>query len=193
MDYYNHKQKESILYLRINQYPFDWTISHLILILGVLLIIPSMLAINYYMYEKKGHSLVQLGTFLIFIGIFSLFGQFVIDLILIDVFSLEKDSALAILDKIQSNALIQVLFYDLAACWFIGQLLLGIGLTLSKSLPRWAMILLFGALTLLILGPTIHTLIGRTSYMLLSLAFFPITKYLNWSPKNRIEEERLAN
>lgn len=140
------KSKESGLYERINNYGNEWINSHLVLLIGVLLIVPATLAINSYLTEKRGKFLTELGTVFVFLGVFSLVGQYVIDFLLVEVFTLEKAAAYSMLDKIQANQLIQFLFYGLAGAWFIGQILIGLGLAVSKAVPRWAIFVFFSRL-----------------------------------------------
>lgn len=172
------KSKESGLYERINNYGNDWVNSHLVLLLGVLLIIPATLAINFHLTGKRGKFLTEIGTFFVFLGVFSLVGQFVIDFLLVEIFTLEKTTAYSILEKIQANQLISFLFYSLAGAWFIGQILVGLGLTFSKSVPPWAIFAFFFGLVVILAGQLIHNLVGKSGYLLFSIAYLPIAKSL---------------
>lgn len=103
----------------------------------------------------------------------SLIGQFVIDFILVGMFQNERETALQSLAALQAQFIINLVFYDLAACWFLGQVLLGIAKYRNRNTvyPLWAVMLFFAGLILLIAGPVFHTLIARLSYALLSISF----------------------
>lgn len=181
------QKKEADFYENITKHTGDWVNTHLILMAAIVLMIPAYWAISRYLSDTKHGYLAALSTFFISLSTFVLFGQFTIDLCLVDIFSLPKEQAYAILDKIQGNWTIKALFYDNSQLFFllkyfdfalIGQLLLGFAMALSKKIPKWAWVLFFVALVLTQVGIALHPFYGRilkrSSYALLSVAFLPI-------------------
>jgi hypothetical protein len=184
--FFSQKQ-EADFYENLTKHTGDWVNTHLILMAAVMLMIPAYWAVSRYLSDTKHGYLAALSTFFISLSTFVLFGQFTIDLCLVDIFSLPKEQAYAILDKIQENWVTKALFYDNSQLFFllkyfdfalIGQLLLGFAMVLSKKIPKWAWILFFVALVLTQVGIALHPVYGRilkrSSYALWSVAFLPI-------------------
>jgi hypothetical protein len=184
---FQSKQQEPDLYDSITKYPNEWVNAHLFLMAAVVLVIPAYWAISQYFKGSKGSNWANLSGFFICLWSFVLFGQFTIDLCLVDVFSLPKDTAYAVLDKIQANSTTKALFYDNSKIFFLfkfldfamlAQIFLGIAMVVSKKIPRWAWVLFFIALILTTVGILIHPVYGRIikrlSYALFSVSFLPI-------------------
>jgi hypothetical protein len=181
------KQNEKEFYNILTKQSSDWVNAHLILMLSLLLVIPAYLGIKEYLKTSKQSNWIDLSIFFICLWSFVLFGQFTIDLCLVEIFHLPQETAYEILDKIQSNAVIKTLFYDNSKIfvlfkfldfWMIAQICLGIALVVSKKIPKWALLLFFIALLLTTFGIIIHPVYGRIikrlSYTLISVSFFPI-------------------
>jgi hypothetical protein len=170
-------------YQKITKHSADWINAHLILMLAIVLMIPAFLAINRYL--KSVWS--QISVFFISLSVFVLFGQFTIDLCLIEIFRLPEKQAYEVLENIQNNAVIKALFYDNSKLFFlfkfldfalIAQITMGIALVKSNKIPKWALVIFFIALLLTFLGILFHPIYGRiikrVSYSLFSVSFIPI-------------------
>ena len=181
------KQNEPEFYDRITMHPNEWIGAHLVLMVAITLMIPAYLGITNYLKGSKYVFYAELSTFFICISVFTLFGQYTIDLCTVDLFNLPKENSYKILDKIQNDPLIKPLFYDNSKLFFLlkfadfttlGQLFLGIAFILSKKIPKWAIIVFFIALLLTQFGILIHPVYGRIikrlSYTLFSISFLPI-------------------
>ncbi|MBD2701340.1 hypothetical protein IC229_11875 [Spirosoma sp. BT702] len=185
------KQKEAEFYDLIKKHPNDWINAHVLLMLGVVLLIPTFIAFCYYFKNSRAYFLVQLSTVFTFISSFVLFGQFTIDLCLIGVFKMPKETAYEVLNAIQNDPLVKPLFYDNSQIFFLlkyadftflAQILLGIAFILSTKIPKWAIILFFIALLLtqfgILIDPFYGRIIKRFSYALFSVSFLPIAAAL---------------
>lgn len=189
------KQKEAEFYDLINKYPEEWVTAHIFLILSLTLLIPVFIALCEYFKNTTSYIYIQLSTLFILLSIFPLFGQFTIDLCLVEIFKLPKEIAYQTLNKIQNNPIINSLFYNNSKLFFLlkyadltllGQFFLGIALLLSKKVPVWTKILFFIALLLTQLGilidPYYGRIIKRLSYSLISISLLPIAlNILKWT------------
>jgi hypothetical protein len=181
------KQNEKEFYNILATQSSDWINAHLFLMLSLLLTIPTYFGIKEYLKPGKQDYWIDLSIFFICLWAFVLFGQFTIDLCLVEIFHLQQGTAYEILDKIKANPIIKALFYDNSKIfvlfkfldlWMIAQICLGIALVVSKKIPKWALILFFIALVLCSFGIIIHPVYGRIikrlSYTLISVSFLPI-------------------
>jgi hypothetical protein len=128
-----------------------------------------------------------------------MFGQFTIDLCLVEVVKLPQDKALLLLDKIQSNSIIEPLFYDNSKLfflfkyldfWFLSQIFLAGAFLTTRKLPKWELAIFFTALVITQLGPILDPFYGkilkRAGYVLFSFAYFPIAVSMIRNKKNTL-------
>jgi hypothetical protein len=182
-----YDQKSADFYIKINKFTSDWTNSHLLLLLSIVLMIPAFMAIDRFLNQNRINIWSKASVFLISLAVFVLFGQFVIDLCLVEIFKLPKDQAYSLLENIKSNYIINALFYDNSQIFILfkffdfallAQIALGIALFKSKKMPTWALILFFIALMVTFLGILAHPVYGRIAkrfaYALFSVSFYPI-------------------
>lgn len=180
---YSVDQRSVDFYQKITKYTTEWTNAHLLLMLAILLMIPAFSSISRYLNSFWA----QLSLFFITLSTFVLFGQFTIDLCLVEIFKLPESQAYDLLDKIQNNTLIEALFYDNSKLFFlfkyadfalIAQLTMAIALFKSKKIPKWALIVFSIAFFLTFFGMLFHPeygrIIKRISYSLFGIAFLPI-------------------
>ena len=165
---------------------------------------PAFIGLCNYFKNTRSYPYIQISTIFIILSIFPLFGQFTIDLCLIEIFKLPKEIAYQTLDKIQNNFLISSLFYNNSKLFFLfkyadltllGQIFLGIALFLSKKIPAWAKVIFLIALLLTQLGilidPYYGRVIKRLSYSLISVSLIPIAvSILKWT-STKIKNETL--
>jgi hypothetical protein len=172
----NRNMDES-LYKRVVEHKSHWETAHIVAILGVLLLFPALTSLLQFMSKRKGEVLSIIGIILIGISVISLVGQYAIDFSLTGLFTLPENEANKALNNIQSTPIVKLLFYDMAICWVIGQLLLGIGLVLSKALPKWSLFVFLIAFLLVVGCSSLFPLIARGAYILFSIAFIPIAMW----------------
>lgn len=182
-----YDQKSDDFYLKINKFTSEWTNSHLLLLLSITLMIPAFIAINRFLNQDKINIWSKISVFFITLSVVVLFGQFTIDLCLIEICKLPENQAYQIIDNIQSNPIINALFYDNSQIFILfkyidfallSQITMGIALVKSKKMPKWALALFFVALLITFFGILIHPVYGRIAkrfaYSLFSISFLPI-------------------
>lgn len=165
----------------------DWVNAHLLLIISLLLIIKAYLAISDYLRPTKGGWMASLAVFLTAITVFVLLGQYIIDLVFVEVFRLPKDLAQQTMERIQANPVLSALFtgdssllniFRVVDLPLVANALLGASFIASKKIPRWAIWVYFIAFFLSNFGRLLHPeygiLIKRSSYVLFSVAFYPV-------------------
>lgn len=181
------KQNEPEFYNIITKHSSDWINAHLLLMLSLLLAVPAHVAIKDSLKNTKATVWMDLSIFFISLWAFVLFGQFTIDLCLVEIFSLQPEPSYEMLDKIKENTVIKALFYDNSQLfflfkfldlWMLTQICLGTALVVSKKLPKWALVIFFMAMLLCTIGIVIHPVYGRIikrlGYALFSVAFIPL-------------------
>lgn len=184
---YIYDQKSDDFYLKINQFTSDWTNAHLLLLAAIVLMISAFIAINQFLNQDKINVWSKISVFFMTLSVLVLFGQFTIDLCLVDIFKQPENQAYQILDNIQSNPIINAIFYDnsklfIAFKFFdfalISQITMGIALVQSKKIPKWALIVFLIALLITFFGILLHPVYGRIAkrfaYTLFSVSFLPI-------------------
>ena len=180
---YVANQRSVDFYEKITKHPTEWINAHLILMLAIVLMIPAFFAICRYLNSVWA----QLSVCFITLSSLVLFGQFTIDLCLVEIFNLPETQAYAVLDHIQNNSIIQALFYDNSKLFFLfkfadfallAQINLGIALFKSPKIPKWALIVFCMAFCLTFFGMLFHPEYGRPikriGYSLFGIAFLPI-------------------
>ncbi len=191
---HNHKD----FYIGITKYSSSWIASHLIMMLALLLMIPAYLAIGSFLKNRNYPIWFGLSFFFLILCIFVMFGQFTIDLCLVELFKLPQDKAYLILDKIQTNSVIEPLFYDNSKFfilfkyldfWFLSQIFLAGAFLTARKLPKWELALFFVALIITQLGPLVDPFYGkiikRAGYALFSFAYYPIAVYIFKNKKSK--------
>lgn len=164
------------LYERVTINSLEWIGSHIILLMGAILIFPVTLALKDYL-EGKSIYLIYIATTLTFLGAAALIGQSILDMYLVPLFKDQtSNSAYTALEQVQSNNFIKFLCYDLIASWLLGQVLFITALFTKKNYPKWALCLLMIGVLMVIFGDSIHDLLERSSYILISVALLPIFK-----------------
>lgn len=159
---------------RVTLYSNEWIGSHVVLLLGAMLIVPATLVLKDYS-KTASKNLVYTATVLTILGAVALMGQYIVDFYLIVLFKGQTSkSAYAALDLIQTNAFIKFVCYDLVAAWLLGQILFTIALFKIKNYQKWTWVLFVLGIILVILGDSIHELLERFSYVLFSIALLPI-------------------
>ena len=127
-----------------------------------------------------------------------MFGQFTIDLSLIEVAKLPQDNANMLIEKIQTNAVIEPLFYDNSKLfilfkfldfWFLSQIFLAGAFLTARKLPKWELAIFFTALIITQLGALLDPFYGkvlkRVGYCLFSFAYFPIAVFIFKNKKSK--------
>ncbi|MBK8601423.1 MAG: hypothetical protein IPN80_13520 [Flavobacterium sp.] len=182
-----HDQNHKDFYIGLTKYSSSWINSHLVLMLSLLLMIPAYLAIGTYLKNRNYPIWFGLSFFFLILCIFVMFGQFTIDLCLVEVAKLPEDKANLLVEKIQTNAVIEPLFYDNSKLsilfkyidfWFLSQIFLAGAFFTARKLPKWELAIFFTALIITQLGPLLDPFYGkvlkRVGYSLFSFAYFPI-------------------
>jgi hypothetical protein len=121
------------------------------------------------------------------LSIFAQFGQFSVDLCLVELFELPKDQAISVFERLRSNTIVEGLFYDNSRIfpflryldlWFIGQICLAGAFLRARKLPYWSLIVFFIALILTQLGALIIPAFGKTinylGFAIYSIAYIPV-------------------
>lgn len=194
---YLQDQNQRDFYNIITKNASSWVNSHLILMFSLLLMIPAYLGIGAYLRNRNYPIWFGISFFFLILSIFSMFGQFTIDLCLVEIFKLPRDESFFILEKIKTNKVIEALFYDNSKLffllkyldfWFLSQIALAAAFLTARKLPKWELAIFFVALLLTQLGPVIDPFYGkvikRVAYTLLSFAYFPIAVALFKNKKN---------
>jgi hypothetical protein len=193
-----HDQNQKDLYLSLTNDSSSWVNAHLVLMFSLLLMIPAYLAIGHFLRNRNYPIWFGLSFFFLILSIFMMFGQFTIDLCLVEIFKLPKDTAYLLMDKIQTNNVIEPLFYDNSKLfflfkyldfWFISQVFLAGAFLTARKLPKWELAIFFVALIITQLGPVIDPFYGkllkRAGYCLFSFAYFPIAVYIIKNKKSK--------
>ena len=153
---------------------YEWIGSHIVLLIGVFLIFPATLTLKANLKDRSNY-LVYTAITLTFLGTISLVGQIILDFYIISLFKGQTSkNAYEALDLIQSNDFVKFFCYDLIAAWVLGQILFVITLFKNKNYPKWAFGLFILGLAMLLLGNSLHELIERLSYFVISIALWPI-------------------
>ncbi len=194
-----HEHNHKDFYVGLTKYSTSWINAHLILMLSLLLMIPAYLAIGAFLKNRNYPVWFGLSFFFVILSIFVMFGQFTIDLCLVEVFKLPQDRAYFLLNKIQSNSIIEPLFYDNSKLffllkyldfWFLSQIFLAGAFLSARKLPKWELAIFFTALILTQLGPLFDPFYGRivkrVGYALFSVAYFPIAVYIYKNKKSKL-------
>jgi hypothetical protein len=189
-------RKEEEFYDVVTKHTGNWVNAHLVLMLSLLFMIPAYDAIRNHLSGSKHLYWADLNVFFTCIWVFVLFGQFTIDLCIVEIFTLPQEQAYAMLDKLQANYIIKALFYDNSKLFFLfkifdlamlAQISLGIAMIVSRKIPKWAWILFFVTLVLTTFSILIHPVYGRIikrlSYALFSVSFLPVAISLIRKPK----------
>ena len=186
-----HDQNHPDFYKGIHNYSSSWINSHLVLMIALLLMIPAYLAIGSFLKNRNYPMWFGLSFSFTILSIFVIFGQFTIDLCLVELFKLPQDQAYLLLENIQTNTTIEALFFDNSKLffllkyidfWFLGQIFLAAAFLKARKLPKWALAVFFIALALTQLGILFHPVYGkiikRLSYSIYSVAYIPIAIYI---------------
>ncbi len=194
-----HDQNHQDFYKGIHDSSSSWVNSHLVLMIALLLMIPAYLAIGSFLKNRNYPIWFGLSFLFTILSIFVMFGQFTIDLCLVELFKLPQDQAYLLLDKIQANATIGALFFDNSKLffllryldfWFLGQICLAAAFLKARKLPKWALIVFFIALVLTQLGILFHPVYGkiikRLSYSIYSVAYIPIAIYIFKNKRSKV-------
>ncbi|MCW5911552.1 MAG: hypothetical protein KIT62_10780 [Cyclobacteriaceae bacterium] len=153
------------LFDRLEYAKAGWNESHLILIVGTILLIQATIILFQTAPEFWW---TKIGATLNYIGICLLTGQYAIDLLLQPLLTSSQDPK-GLYDILKSSALVNLLFYDLVALLWFGQLFIAIGIIRSKLTQlRMPMGIYMLGLILLLVGGAIHPIISRVSYFILA-------------------------
>lgn len=173
---YSLKLRTEGLYERVTLNSNEWIGSHIVLLLGAILIFPATYVLKDYLKGKTRYLVLAAITFT-FLGAIALIGQYILDFYLIPLFvDHTSKSAYEALDLIRSNDFIKIFCYDLIAAWLLGQILFIIALFKKKNYPKWALGLFILGILMLFFGDNLHELLERLSYLLISIALLPIFK-----------------
>lgn len=193
-----HENSPTDLYLKMTRHSQQWTQAHLVLMLSLLMMIPAFLAIGSFLKNRRHPIWFGMSFLFTILSVFSLFGQYCVDLCMVDIFSLPKDQAMSVYQKIQSNKVTNSLFFDNSQLfsalryldfWFIGQIFLAGAFLVARKLPVWSLIVFFVALTLTQLGPLFMPHFGKTAkwvgFAFYSMAYYPIAVYIIQNKKSK--------
>ena len=171
---YSLNSRTEGVYERVTMNSYEWIGSHIVLLIGVFLIFPATLTLKANLKDRSNY-LVYTAITLTFLGTISLVGQIILDFYIISLFKGQTSkNAYEALDLIQSNDFVKFFCYDLIAAWVLGQILFVITLFKNKNYPKWAFGLFILGLAMLLLGNSLHELIERLSYFVISIALWPI-------------------
>lgn len=171
---YSLNSRTEGLYERVTMNSYEWIGSHIVLLIGAFLIFPATLTLKADLKDRSNY-LVYTAITLTFLGTISLVGQIILDFYIISLFKGQTSkTAYEALDLIQSNDFVKFFCYDLIAAWVLGQILFVIILFKNKNYPKWAFGLFILGLAMLLLGNSLHELIERLSYFVISIALWPI-------------------
>jgi hypothetical protein len=171
---YSLNSRTEGLYERVSINSYEWIGSHKILLIGAFLIFPATLTLKAYLKDRSKY-LVCTAIILTFLGTISLIGQFILDFYLIPLFEGQSSkAAYEALGQIQSNDFVKFFCYDLIVAWMLGQILFITALFNTKNYPKRALGLFILGLLMLILGNSLHELMERLSYLIISIALWPI-------------------
>jgi len=193
-----HNNNHPDLYIGISKFSSTWIFAHLVLMLSLLLMVPAFLAMGSFLKNRNYPIWFGLSFFFLMLYIFGMFGQYTIDLCLVELFKLPQDKAYLLMEKIQTNNIIEPLFFDSSRIfflfkyldfWFISQIFLAGSFLLTRKLPKWELAIFFTALIVTQLGaltdPFYGKIIKSLGYTLFSFAYFPIAVYIFKNKKNR--------
>lgn len=194
-----HDQNHPDFYIGIHKYSSNWVNVHLVLMVALLLMIPAFLAIGSFLKNRNYPIWFGLSFSFTILSIFVMFGQFTIDLCLVEIFKLPQDQAYLLLDKIQTNSIIGALFYNNSKLffllkyldfWFLSQICLAVAFLKARKLPKWALSVFFIALVLTQLGMLFHPFYGKIikqlSYSIYSVAYIPIAIYIIKNKRSKV-------
>ncbi len=127
------------LYERVTHSSNEWIGSHIVLLLGAILIFPATFVLKDYL-KGKTRYLVHAAIAFTFLGTIALIGQYILDFYLIPLFGDQTSkSAYESLNLIRSNDFVKFFCYDLIAAWLLGQILFIIALSRKKNYSKWAL------------------------------------------------------
>lgn len=199
-----YDQTQRDFYLRLTKDSSGWVAAHLIVMLSLIMMIPAFIAIGAFLKNRKHPIWFGLSFFFTILFLFVMFGQYTIDLCLVEVFKLPRDQAHFVLERIQSNPVVEALFFDNSRLfhvlryldfWFLGQICLAGAFLVARKLPLWALTLFFMAMILTELGPLLFPVFGKTvrllGYVFYSPAYVPIAVHLfkNKNNRNALQKE----
>ena len=171
---YSLNSRTEGLFERVTINSYEWIGSHIVLLIGALIIFPATIALKAYLKDGSKY-LVYTAISLTFLGTLSLIAQFILDFYLISLFKGQTSkTAYEALDLIQSDDFVKLFCYDLIVAWLFGQILFITALFKNKNYPKWALGLFILGLSMLIWGDSLHELIERLSYFVISVALWPI-------------------
>ncbi len=160
------KLKYPDFFERLRHDPTGWIQSHLLLMAGAILLIPATYALFKISSKSK---LVQAGTVLNIAGISMVIGQYAIDFAFIPVLRMAQNPQ-QVYDGVFSFKILKLMFYDLPALSWLGQLLIALGIVINcTGRLRIVFGLFIAGLLLLLLGEKIHPIIPRVSYIWLGV------------------------
>ena len=179
------------LYERVTLNSNEWIGSHIVALLGAILIFPATIVLKDYL-KGKSRYLVNAAITFTLIGAIALIGQYILDFYLIFLFEDQTSkSAYEALNLVRSNDFIKFFCYALIATWLLGQILFIIALFRKKNYPKWSLSLFILGLSLLIIGDSLHDILERFSYLLISIALLPIfSQKLSINAPPNIEKQK---
>ena len=156
----------AILIQRTEQAPdMGWTLSHLFLLAGVVLFVPTIAGLR-YMLDKKDVKTADIGMGLAILGILALVGQFAIDLAVGQLATSPSEMS-SIFKNVYSAPPIILSFQITAIMFYVGLIMLILLLIRFHLVAQWAGILAMIGIIIVVggafSGTAIATLLGFVS------------------------------
>ena len=165
-------QNEPDLYSRVTLHGLGWSGAHILLMVSSACMLWSAKIVYNKLKSYRGRRWAFAGLIFVLFGGLSLLSQFAIDLYLTELFTENREESYASLTALRSG-FVKFVCYDLVAAWLLGMICMGIASWVSNVVPRWSILVLFMALVLVLVGPSIHPLVSRLNYVLFTVALVP--------------------
>lgn len=175
---YEFRLAEGGFYERLITNEGDWVGAHILLFMSAILIFPAVLCILRLVKDKKGRGLAEIAAIIALFGSFFLGGQYAIDFIM-PLIAKAGGEALTVHRGLFETPLIDTMFYQLPDLASVSLLLATIALAWSKTINlKHAGILLVLWVAIIAGGVMDIPLLGRPGFIVLGLAFIPVSMKL---------------
>ena len=156
-------------------YETEWFVSHIILLLSTMCILPAALSLQSVINLPRPKILGTIMVIVIAPTSILLAGQYAIDFVVPLMVRVGGD-ALKVHGLLSTTSLIDILFYGLPNLVFLALMLLTIAVVWSKVLTRLPAILLIFNWLVVLLGNLVHPGFQRVAILFLALSYMPLVK-----------------
>ena len=160
---------------QITFYETEWFVSHIILLLSTMCILPAALSLQSVINHSRPKILGTIMVIIIAPTSILLAGQYAIDFVVPLMVRVGGD-ALKVHGLLSTTSLIDILFYGLPNLVFLALMLLTIAVVWSKVLARLPAILLIFNWLMVMLGNLVHPGFQRVAILFLALSYMPLVK-----------------